>query len=37
MFQKIPRSTVMVAVFDRMPLEKRNSLLARAEDFLGKL
>lgn len=36
-FQKIPRSSAMVSVFDRMPSEKRKNLLARAEDYLGKL
>ena len=36
-FRKIPRMSVMVSAFDRMPAEKRNINLSLAENFLTTL
>jgi deoxyribodipyrimidine photolyase-related protein len=36
-FRKIPRMSVMVSAFDRMPAEKRNTNLSLAENFLSTL
>jgi hypothetical protein len=34
---KIPRMSVMVYAFNPMPVEKRNTHLSLAEDFVNKL
>jgi deoxyribodipyrimidine photolyase-related protein len=36
-FRNIPRMSVMVSTFERMPVEKKNSHLALADNFLNKL
>ena len=36
-FRKIPRMSVMVSAFDRMPPEKRTAYLSLADNFLNKL
>lgn len=36
-FRNIPRMSVMVSTFERMPVEKKNSHLTLADNFLNKL